>query len=208
MILNYNESNIKKKRRKNILDKSMDLFIRDGIHSLTMQDIAKECGISIRSLYYYYSTKEDLAVDIQICVFTNEWFNVKELDINTSGYELLKKLVFNVVDHIENNKKIIKYITAFDYYFHNEYPSEKYLKHLEDIQSNTIIEKIVTLTGKDNTINTHGESIETTVATIFQSILAYSQRAIYREKALLSEGIVSLGSLRLHAELLVYALKK
>ncbi|MDR4968056.1 MAG: TetR/AcrR family transcriptional regulator, partial [Acholeplasmataceae bacterium] len=65
-LLNYNENNYKKKNRRIIIDKARDLFISEGIHSPTMKDIASAAGISLRSVYNYYQTKDDLAIDIQI----------------------------------------------------------------------------------------------------------------------------------------------
>lgn len=46
--------------RSRILDKASVMFIRQGIRSITMDDISEEVGISKRTLYESFSNKEDL----------------------------------------------------------------------------------------------------------------------------------------------------
>ena len=43
-----------------IVLKSTDLFLRFGIKSVSMDDIAKELGISKKTIYQYFSNKQDL----------------------------------------------------------------------------------------------------------------------------------------------------
>ena len=207
--LGYEESKTKTNKRIEILQNSMDAFIRDGIHSVTMQQVAKECDISIRSLYYYYKSKEELAVDIQICTLTDSFgFIVEEIDSSKTAFEHLQIAINNFVDYIANNHKIIKYIAAFDFYFYNMYPGEKYLNHLQEVQNNESLLALIQLSYKDNSINLHGETIDTVINTLFHSIMAYSQRNIYREKVMSLEKGTNKGSLELHAQLLLESIKK
>jgi AcrR family transcriptional regulator len=50
--------------KKYILSKSFDLFMRYGIKSVTMDDIAKELGMSKKTLYQYFDNKSDLIEQI------------------------------------------------------------------------------------------------------------------------------------------------
>ncbi|HMQ45928.1 MAG TPA: TetR/AcrR family transcriptional regulator [Saprospiraceae bacterium] len=50
--------------KQQILEKSFDLFMRYGIKSITMDDIAKELGISKKTLYQYVENKTDLIEQI------------------------------------------------------------------------------------------------------------------------------------------------
>lgn len=45
---------------KNILTKARELYTRFGIKSITMEDVAKEMGISKKTLYQHVKDKEDL----------------------------------------------------------------------------------------------------------------------------------------------------
>ncbi|MFZ5564735.1 MAG: TetR/AcrR family transcriptional regulator [Thermodesulfobacteriota bacterium] len=48
------------KRRRQIVDASVALFVKNGYHNTTTRQIAKATGFSIGSLYEYVSTKEDV----------------------------------------------------------------------------------------------------------------------------------------------------
>jgi AcrR family transcriptional regulator len=48
------------KRRRQIAEAAMDLFVRKGFHPTTTREIARRAGISIGSLYEYVRSKEDI----------------------------------------------------------------------------------------------------------------------------------------------------
>ena len=48
------------KRRRQIVDASVALFVANGYHKTTTRQIARATGMSIGSLYEYVSTKEDI----------------------------------------------------------------------------------------------------------------------------------------------------
>ena len=48
------------KRRKEILEKSFDLFCREGYDDVTFQKIADACGITRTTLYIYFKNKREI----------------------------------------------------------------------------------------------------------------------------------------------------
>ncbi|ADK84149.1 transcriptional regulator, TetR family [Desulfarculus baarsii DSM 2075] len=48
------------RRRRQIADAAVSLFLQKGFHKTTTREIAKSAGISIGSLYEYVQTKEDV----------------------------------------------------------------------------------------------------------------------------------------------------
>lgn len=54
----------KEKRRQEILEKSIDLFVRRGYYGTTVADIAKEVGMSTGLLFHYFESKEKLYEEI------------------------------------------------------------------------------------------------------------------------------------------------
>jgi len=48
------------RRRRQIVDASVQLFIENGFHKTTTRQIAKAAGLSIGSLYEYVASKEDV----------------------------------------------------------------------------------------------------------------------------------------------------
>lgn len=51
---------IKEKRREDILNVSLDLFIRKGFAATKISDIAKQVGMSVGLLFHYFESKEKL----------------------------------------------------------------------------------------------------------------------------------------------------
>ena len=52
------------KKRKDIIDKSAMIFLRHGIRSVTMDDLARELGVSKKTFYNYFKDKDDLVTCI------------------------------------------------------------------------------------------------------------------------------------------------
>ncbi|MGK7918157.1 MAG: TetR/AcrR family transcriptional regulator [Prochloraceae cyanobacterium] len=50
--------------RKELLQKCFDLFAQKGYGSLTMRQIAQKIGVSTGTLYHYFSSKEELFVQL------------------------------------------------------------------------------------------------------------------------------------------------
>ena len=52
------------RRRDEILRTATDLFSEKGYHELTMEEIAEEIGVSKGTIYNYFSSKENLYLEI------------------------------------------------------------------------------------------------------------------------------------------------
>jgi hypothetical protein len=198
------------KKRANIINISMGIFIREGIHPTTMSKIAEDCDISLRSLYYYYSTKEDLAIDIQInCMYQIvKSYNLVEIKETQTGYEQVCHFLDNIVCLINDYKREMKYITAFDYHFHNSYPNEKYQNFLKEFVMVNTMYTSIRKGHKDGSINIIGGDPIEFGNTIYQSLFSYAQKLIYREKAMLSENLANRGKLEIFIETIKTAIKK
>jgi len=48
------------RRRRQIVDAAVELFIQNGFHKTTTRQIAKAAGVSIGSLYEYVANKDDV----------------------------------------------------------------------------------------------------------------------------------------------------
>ncbi len=51
-------------RRQPLLDAAAALFRTRGFHAVTMREIAREAGMLAGSVYYYFSSKDDLLVSV------------------------------------------------------------------------------------------------------------------------------------------------
>ena len=62
-------------KRDRILQTANEIFARYGYDKTTLDDIGKKCGLNKASLYYYFSNKEDIYVQVimaETTVFINE----------------------------------------------------------------------------------------------------------------------------------------
>ncbi|MEG0283321.1 MAG: TetR/AcrR family transcriptional regulator [Erysipelotrichales bacterium] len=53
-------SRTKSKRRIKIVETAYEMFIENGISSTSMNDVAEQCGITRRTIYNYFESKNDL----------------------------------------------------------------------------------------------------------------------------------------------------
>lgn len=87
-----------------ILEKAKELFLERGVKTVTMDDIAREMGISKKTIYAHYSSKEDLL----------------EQSFNRFFYFVIEKLNevkekgFNPIEELFKENEVLKEIVIFD----------------------------------------------------------------------------------------------
>ena len=67
--------NFRSKRIHHAIEVSSQMFLRNGIESVKMTDIADECGIGVATLYRYFGTK----TGITIATMTHLWEELKKM---------------------------------------------------------------------------------------------------------------------------------
>ncbi|PKL37294.1 MAG: hypothetical protein CVV44_16820 [Spirochaetae bacterium HGW-Spirochaetae-1] len=114
------------RRRTAILDRAEEIFISRGLAESSMTDIAREAGLSRRTLYRYYPTKEELAFEIEFRIFRDFQSDVGRMLplLKGTGFEKLQQLFRHLDRYIAENEKKIRFTGEFDHYFSGEYPSE------------------------------------------------------------------------------------
>ena len=58
------QENIKNQKMEEVLNAALKVFCKQGIDNTKMTDIAEEAEIGIASLYRYFKTKPDIAVEV------------------------------------------------------------------------------------------------------------------------------------------------
>ena len=48
------------KRKREILDKALDVFVEEGYEDVTFQKLAARCGITRTTLYIYFRNKQEI----------------------------------------------------------------------------------------------------------------------------------------------------
>ena len=75
-------------RRRNMLDTGFRIFAERGIEPVRMQDVARECGLGIATLYRYFNTK----LAFVIAIGTKKWeeyFEEIEAEFARRGGDLM-----------------------------------------------------------------------------------------------------------------------
>lgn len=129
-------------RRQRIIDTAADLFQKKGYSSTTLDDVAKELGVSKAALYHYVSSKDELLSIIYAHTVKNIFMGTTEiLGMDLPPEEKLRLFVRN---HIKNI--IIKSLPMFFVFFSEEnHLSEKDYQKIrkEKRKYNRILEEII-----------------------------------------------------------------
>lgn len=154
------QDELKTLRMNRILDASFDLFAERGIDTIAMTDIAKKAEIGVASLYRYFETKEDLAIEVAIHawkkeekvfhqVYTSADFNSK------TGFEQLSILLNIFTTAIDSQTKFFRFIYFFDGFVKKENVNVQRLSKYETIIGNVnqIVMNALEKGSKDGSIN-------------------------------------------------------
>lgn len=102
------------KRRKEILQKSLDIFVEEGYEDATFQKIADRCGITRTTLYIYFNNKYDIFIGS-----IKEMLESMEIEIKTclnkdeSQDLILKEVVQIILNKCESNKKLLNVLLSY-----------------------------------------------------------------------------------------------
>lgn len=96
------------KRKQEILQKSLDVFIEEGYEDATFQKIADRCGITRTTLYIYFKNKHEIFLGSIKELLAELEISLKKI-MNTSSLNAelsLRKVLSTLADSIESNKKL------------------------------------------------------------------------------------------------------
>ena len=103
------------KRRKEILQKSLDVFIEEGYDDVTFQKIADRCGITRTTLYIYFSNKHEIFLgSIKELLSDIEKGLVSIIDDKSHNSEsALRAMLISIVDQCEDNRKLFSIVLPY-----------------------------------------------------------------------------------------------
>jgi AcrR family transcriptional regulator len=94
-----------------ILEKSRALFMKYGIKSVTMDDIASALGISKKTIYQHIKNKEDLLLDLLELMNEEDTTTVKRLVINSQN---AIEAMMNIATWSATRIEMISEVALFD----------------------------------------------------------------------------------------------
>lgn len=129
-------------RKQKIVDTAVRIFHEKGYHAATLDDVAKELGLTKAALYHYVLSKEDLLSIIYILALENFFANAYEIgERNLAPTEKLRLLIRHHIKHI-----IIENVPMFAVFFseENQLPEKDFQKIREEKRKYTrIVEGII-----------------------------------------------------------------
>ncbi|QUH27608.1 TetR/AcrR family transcriptional regulator [Vallitalea guaymasensis] len=173
--------------RNRIVNASLELFLSDGFRDTTMARIAKESGISRKTLYEYFKSKEEITTIIDMCLI-REYNRIMEEAMPKlcgNGYNKLKQY-FSIIDNnIDNFKDTIMFTGIYDYNVKtNEINSSLRDEFYDTIKQATgYLTEILKQGIEDGSIKDYIDP-HLTANTIGDSWLSLAQRVFRRHKSL------------------------
>lgn len=167
----------------NITEVSKELFLSRGYAQTNMAEIAEIAKISRKTLYRYFSSKEEIAMEIELDVFKTFVSVQDEIvrKLQGNGFEKLSQYLEKLDHLVDDLSQLIRLTGMFDYYLVNEYPSEssqsEFIKLIEKVDEPFI--QFIDEGVKDGSIKTEIE-VPYLARTISNSFLALAQRIVTR----------------------------
>ena len=103
------------KRRKEILEKSLDVFVSEGFENATFQKIADRCGITRTTLYIYFKNKKEIfSYSIKQLLSTAEC-DIKNIlsDDSLDSIEKITSVLHNIFLRLEENSRLLSVILNY-----------------------------------------------------------------------------------------------
>ena len=103
------------KRRREILEKALDVFMDEGFENVTYQKIADKCGITRTTLYIYFKNKRDIfnfSIKQLLSVLENDIAEIRK----TKGLSLAEKLIqvmIVIFDRLEENRRLLAVVLNY-----------------------------------------------------------------------------------------------
>ena len=103
------------KRKHEILEKSLDLFIEEGYEDVTFQKIADRCGITRTTLYIYFKNKREIFLWSikQLTGSLEEQLMDIIKDESIKSTECLKLMFNKILDECESNSQLFKVLLVY-----------------------------------------------------------------------------------------------
>jgi len=103
------------KRRREILEKALDVFVEEGFEDVTFQKIADRCGITRTTLYIYFKNKRDIfnfSIKQLLGVLENDITEIKK-ENKHSHTEKLTRIMNVIIERLEENQRLLSVVLNY-----------------------------------------------------------------------------------------------
>jgi len=103
------------KRREEILEKALDVFMDEGFEDTTLQKIADRCRITRTTLYLYFKNKKEIFnySNKLLLLKVEEGIRRTHAENSLSIIDRITKILLDVIDQLQQNRRLL--IVVLDY---------------------------------------------------------------------------------------------
>lgn len=88
------DKNRKVEIKRNIMDASVELILEKGFSKFTLSEVAEKINVTKATIYWYFSSKNDLIMNISNHIWSLEIDRIKDLNkLKISATEKLKRII-------------------------------------------------------------------------------------------------------------------
>jgi AcrR family transcriptional regulator len=106
------------KRRREILEKALDVFVDEGFEDATFQKIADRCGITRTTLYIYFKNKKEIFNYSIKQLLTSVETRIQKIRSNASlgSVDKIRTVLLDIIGQLEESRRLLSVI--LDYLLH------------------------------------------------------------------------------------------
>lgn len=168
----------KEKRMNLVVASAQATFEIKGIEPCKMTDIAEHAGIGVASLYRYFKTKADIAIEVGILY----WQLAREkalaaIDDQKNGLENIENMLLIYLESTKESEVFFKFVEQFDYFITKLDKKPMKMKDYEQavVQLMPIYEQYIIKGQTDHSIRLDID-IETTLTMMNHTLMALKQK--------------------------------
>jgi len=125
--------------KEKIISESVELFMRYGVKSVTMDDIVKHFGISKKTIYQHFKDKEEVIYLSTAMYFEREKIEMEELEQGTeNAVEHLHNLSVCLREKLRNTNSSV----LFDLKKYYKRAWDNYLRHKHEVIFNAVFDNL------------------------------------------------------------------
>jgi AcrR family transcriptional regulator len=105
------------KRRQEILEKALDVFVDEGFENTTFQKIATRCGITRTTLYIYFRNKKEIfnySIKHMLQGVEGDLLRVRK-NSTLNSIEKINQILTLILGRLEENRRLL--VVSMDYLF-------------------------------------------------------------------------------------------
>jgi len=125
-------------KRRHFLEKAYELFTKKNIESVTMIEVARECGYGTMTLYRYFSAKPQLVVAVGAWIWERtireNWEYRPGRDFEgMTGAEIFEYYLESFIGLYRDHRDLLRFNQFFNIYIQSEHIGPEVLKPYRDM---------------------------------------------------------------------------